>query len=236
MLQDAAIQAAQAMVALAVSHTFCVSIVMYHDLTGKWAPYSINPNRNVTIEDYKVGMKSFAFDLAFLFFPFLTACFYCRASEIAHSTDSIALAIAKFAAGYVLGKVWAFWIHYVLHHPKLYHFHRRHHRNPRAIVAAAAWEDSKVEYAVMELPSFAITVLLFPTHFYVHLFHFALHGWDGACGHSGFKAPGLLGSMFDGEYHYYHHAHLTVNYAELEFLDKMFGTHHSQKQAHKKAC
>ena len=33
-----------------------------------------------------------------------------------------------------------------------------------------------------------------------------------------------------GTYHYHHHAHLTVNYAELEFLDKLFGTHHSQKR------
>lgn len=38
----------------------------------------------------------------------------------------------------------------------------------------------------------------------------------------------LTGNLFDGEYHYYHHAHLTINYAELEFLDKLFGTHHSQ--------
>lgn len=38
------------------------------------------------------------------------------------------------------------------------------------------------------------------------------------------------GYIFDGEYHYYHHAYLTVNYAELEFLDKMFGTHHSQQE------
>ena len=36
------------------------------------------------------------------------------------------------------------------------------------------------------------------------------------------------GYFFDGEYHYYHHAHLTINYAELEILDKLFGTHHSQ--------
>ena len=36
------------------------------------------------------------------------------------------------------------------------------------------------------------------------------------------------GYIFDGEYHYYHHAHLTINYAELEFLDKLMGTHHSQ--------
>ena len=136
----------------------------------------------------------------------------------------------KLVAGYVLGKVWAFAVHYALHHPALYRFHRRHHLNPKAVVASAAWQDSFVEYALMELPSFGICVLLFPTHLATHLLHFAWHGWDGACGHSGFGgAPGLLGWLFDGEYHYYHHCYLTVNYAEIEVLDKLLGTHHSQQ-------
>jgi len=56
------------------------------------------------------------------------------------------------------------------------------------------------------------------------------HGYDGACGHSGFAGPGVLGFLFDGEYHYYHHSHLTVNYAELEILDKLCGTHHTQRR------
>jgi len=91
----------------------------------------------------------------------------------------------------------------------------------------------------MEIPSFAIAILLFPTHFVVHLLHFALHGYDGASNHSGFSAPGFFGYLFDGEYHYYHHCYLNVNYAEVEFLDLLFGTHHSQlipeKVAHSKA-
>lgn len=65
-----------------------------------------------------------------------------------------------------------------------------------------------------------------------HTFHFSpfrRHGWDGAAGHSGFAAPGWLGAAFDGTYHYHHHAHLTVNYAEIEILDKICGTHHTQK-------
>ena len=56
----------------------------------------------------------------------------------------------------------------------------------------------------MEVPSFAITILFFPTHFGIHMMHFVLHGYDGASNHSGFAAPGLLGYFFNGEYHYYH--------------------------------
>jgi hypothetical protein len=103
--------------------------------------------------------------------------------------------------------------------------------HPAQLVAARAWEDSLVEYAVMELPSFAMTVFMFPTHLWVHLLHFCFHGYDGAAGHSGFGGvPGFLGYMFDGEYHYHHHSRLTVNYAELEFLDLWAGTHHTQKK------
>lgn len=220
--------------ALALSHALCVAIIMHFDLSGKWASYSMNPNRDVTIEDYKDSMKSFAFDLLFLFWPFMTVCCAYRADEIRSSQDSLVVGLSKFVAGHILGKAWAFGVHYLLHHPQLYRFHRRHHCNPRSIVASAAWKDSAIEYVIMELPSFAMTVLLFPTHFWVHLMHFGFHGWDGACGHSGFKAPGWLGFLFDGEYHYYHHAHLAVNYAEIEFLDKLFGTHHSQQPNLKK--
>jgi hypothetical protein len=125
-------------------------------------------------------------------------------------------------------------MHYVLHFPSLYCIHRRHHANPREIVASGAWEDSFAEYLLMEIPSFALTILLYPTHFSVHLLHFCWHGWDGACSHSGFKPPGIWGLLFDSEYHYHHHAHLTVNYAEVEILDYMLGTHHLQRRRRSK--
>jgi len=223
-------QALQAALALAVSHSVCVAIIMYLDLSGRWQQYSLHKQRSASVSDYAKGMKSFAADIVLLFVPFMTLCFWYRAEAIAESKDSPFRSVLKLVGGYLLGKVWAFVVHYALHFPSLYQFHRRHHCNPRTIVAAAAWQDSYVEYCVMELPSFAMTVLLFPTHFYVHLWHFVFHGLDGAAGHSGFKAPGILGYLFDGEYHYYHHAFLTVNYAEVEIIDRMFGTHHSQKK------
>jgi len=255
-----------------------VGYIMYMDLSGRWTPYALcksRPTKNMT--DYLPGLYSLFFDLIVLFIPCLTVCLWYQDDRISYNitemtADDLVRAATKFVAGYVLGKLWAFVIHYILHHPKLYRYHKRHHQKPADLVASAAWDDSAVEYAIMELPSFCITLFAFPTYWWVHLAHFALHGLDGACGHSGFKAPGIMGKLFwsnimllfknvvlidiyfgkqyfsrgthalidelihfviagyifDGEYHYYHHAHLTINYAELEILDKMFGTHHSQ--------
>jgi len=238
MIDSALQRALQAASVLSITHLWCVSVVMYLDLSGKWAKYSMNKNRDVSYADYASGMKSFTVDLCLLFVPFMTLCFWYSADAIDGCVDTLPVSLAKLAAGYVLGKIWACAVHYALHSPLLYRFHKRHHCDPKKVVASAAWEDSFVEYAIMELPSFAITIILFPTHLWTHLMHFAWHGYDGCAGHSGFAAaPGLLGYLFDGEYHYYHHAHLNVNYAEIEFLDKLCGTHHSQKQQkNKKTC
>ena len=64
---------------------------------------------------------------------------------------------------------------------------------------------------------------------------FHLAGYDGASNHSGFAAPDIVGYLFNGEYHYYHHRYLTVNYAELEIIDKLIGSHHTQSDLVKKA-
>jgi hypothetical protein len=224
--------ALQAALALTLSHGIAVAIAMYFDMSGKWDSYALHKNRSPNrLQNYWTGWRSFSVDVMTLFIPCMTAFIYYRADKITNSTDTLIHSLIKLSAGYFLGKVWAFVIHYFLHTPMLYRFHKRHHRNPAKLVASASWDDSFVEYFVMEIPSFALTVVLFPTHWWVHLAHFCLHGMDGACGHSGFAgAPGILGYMFDGEYHYYHHAYLTVNYAELEVIDKMFGTHHSQQE------
>jgi sterol desaturase/sphingolipid hydroxylase (fatty acid hydroxylase superfamily) len=226
-------QAIGAALILMLSHCICVGIVMYFDFSGKWEAYELSKSRSKSLSDrmydYQIGIRKFCLDLVLLFVPCIAFCFWCKGDKIADSPDSMFLSFVKLLTGYALGKIWAFLVHYGLHFPLFYQFHRRHHRNPKNLVASAAWDDSFVEYAIMEIPSFAITLLLFPTHYYWHLIHFAWHGWDGACGHSGFAAPGLLGACFNGEYHYHHHALLTVNYAELEFLDKLCGTHHSQR-------
>lgn len=232
-LSSAAVErAVTAALALLVSHVICTLIVMYHDLSGKWKDYALVEKRTVgSVGDYLWGLKSFMADIVFMFIPFMACCFCYREEQIDAAKDSIGMSLLKLFCGYYLGKLWATAVHYALHLPALYRFHKRHHSMTHALVTTKAWEDSCAEYMVMEIPSFAIAVLFFPTHFPVHMLHFILHGYDGASNHSGFsKAPGILGYLFDGEYHFYHHRYLTVNYAEIEIIDKLIGSHHTQSE------
>ena len=198
-------RAVAAAATLFASHVFCTLIIMIMDLSGSWKKYALVEKRDAgKVADYLIGLKSFLADILFMFIPFMTWCFSYREKQINDSTDSLPVSLIKMVSGYLVGKLWATAIHYALHHPTLYRFHKRHHSQTTSLVATKAWEDSWVEYCVMEIPSFALAVLLFPTHFKVHMLHFILHGYDGASNHSGFAAPGILGYLFDGEYHYYH--------------------------------
>lgn len=191
--------------ALFSSHVICTLIIMYHDLSGKWKDYALVEKRTVgSVSDYLPGLKSFMADVVFLFIPFMACCFSFRGEQIDAAEDSLGMSLLKLFGGYYLGKLWATAVHYALHLPALYRFHKRHHSMTHALVATKAWEDSWAEYMVMEIPSLAIAVLCFPTHFGIHMLHFVLHGYDGASNHSGFAAPGIIGYLFDGEYHYYH--------------------------------
>ena len=75
-LMDAFGLAVQAAAALVVSHGICCSIIMYYDLSGKWAEYTLHKTRAVTLQDYMDGYKSFAADLVLLFLPCMTLCYW----------------------------------------------------------------------------------------------------------------------------------------------------------------
>ena len=192
-------RACQAAASLVIAHLLGVGYIMYMDLSKRWAPYALCKSRPTkTMMDYLPGLQSLAFDIAFLFIPCLTVCLWFQSDAIVFDTTTMDAqafvhSAIKCVSGYVLGKLWAFVIHYILHHPRLYKYHKKHHQKPADLVASAAWDDSAVEYAIMELPSFCLTLFAFPTFWWFHLAHFALHGLDGACGHSGFKAPGIMG-------------------------------------------
>ncbi|KAL7540383.1 hypothetical protein ACHAXR_010067 [Thalassiosira sp. AJA248-18] len=223
------VRALLAAATLFTSHLVCALIIMYYDLSGQWTKYALVENRPIgSAADYLIGLKSFIADILFVFVPFTTLCFWYKGEQIDGTTDSLLVSLIKLGYGYILGKLWATIIHYVLHHPILYQFHKRHHSLASALVASKAWEDSWFEYCCMEIPSLAIAIVLFPTHLSIHMVHFALHGYDGASNHSGFAPPGILGYLFNGEYHYYHHRYLNVNYAEVEIIDMLCGSHHTQ--------
>ncbi len=81
-LSDPFALAAQSAIALVLSHGLCCGIIMYYDLTGKWAKYTLHKTRCVSVQDYIDGAKSLFADLFLLFLPFLTICYWFREKEI----------------------------------------------------------------------------------------------------------------------------------------------------------
>lgn len=139
MIPTALVRASCAALSLFVSHCVCVSIVAYFDISGKWSKYALVENRaSKTVSDYLSGIKSFVADLLIVFIPVLALCFYYRENNIDNSTDTLLESAIKFCCGYIGGKLWATGMHYALHYPPLYRFHRRHHRSPKTFVASDA--------------------------------------------------------------------------------------------------
>mmetsp|Transcript_36986 Transcript_36986/g.64790 ORF Transcript_36986/g.64790 Transcript_36986/m.64790 type:complete len:252 (-) Transcript_36986:232-987(-) len=216
------------------SFTLCVVIVMYFDLSGKWSEYVMHKRkRDVTFQDYKRGYLGLIPKFLFIFIPAMAGICYVKADALHRSPDKWYLSALKLAAGNVFGIVWAGVLHYILHHPKLYKFHKAHHASaPQNMTATAYGEVSIVEYAIPDIPLFGLSMFLFPTHLRLHLIHFAWHGWDEASAHCGFNPPGWLNWFFDGDFHYHHHNNPNVNYSEFGLMDKFLGTHHTQFKLH----
>lgn len=122
-----------------------------------------------------------------------------------------------------LMQLWLAIVHAMLHHPRLYRFvHKMHHMPVSQMVATAAWYSSVAEFVAMELGSLLVPVWLGMRWPAVAVIYAAI-GVLGTVNHSGFT----LGWAWDCGYHYTHHLHLRCNYAEWEWLDRLFGTYKS---------
>ena len=230
--------ALQLEIVLVLSHLVFVPYICYEDLyTDDWERYSLEKKRTATLKDYADGVKSFFVDIFICNTPFLSLSLYFSYDRIAYSTDPLWVSTIKFLLGYNLGRVWAYGMHRLLHTPYFYsRFHKRHHVTPAKLVASGAWLDSYFEYLFMELPSFLTMILFFPTNILFHQVFFVWHGVSAAADHSGFAFPEeegwLRNFLFDGEVHYMHHKLTTWNYGEVEWIDYLFKTHHTQRPQH----
>jgi hypothetical protein len=127
----------------------------------------------------------------------------------------------------MVGLVWRMAIHVVLHHPKLYKWHKRHHALPENMTPFIAWNDSIVEFLFMEFFGVMfLPIVLNPVPMPVLTIIWSWQILDGVLNHQNLKVPGSW--WLDTEYHTVHHIHVRHNYAEWELLDKLAGTLYTQ--------
>ena len=124
-----------------------------------------------------------------------------------------------------------------MHHPLIYaSVHKRHHCPVPEVVASVAWLDTQWEFIMGEIPALSMALNVFPTNPVFHAAWFAYQGLASAADHAAFKFTdeddgGVIHwfhqQFLDGEFHYYHHLNPKVNFAEEEWIDYLFGTHHT---------
>jgi len=109
--------------------------------------------------------------------------------------------------------------------------HKRHHVKLEDLCALSAWQDSYIEFVLMEVFGvFLLAPMVFPLPWAFLMLTAAYNGVNAAIDHCGFKVPD---SHFDGLYHYVHHVLPDRNFAEMEMLDRYMGTLGSLKEASK---
>jgi len=221
-------------VALSVSHLTMVYYIAYHDIKGHWDAYSLKYQRN-TVWTYVRHAPSFFTDIFFLLFPSLAlyAYFYHKETfePIIQKDESHLYNIIRFVAlcigtcvNNIINRLWAMFIHWVMHEiPWLYRsFHKQHHCRIRDFCAASSWQDTLVEFLLMEVLGVFILANLFnPLPWQFNVAMAVYNGVGGAIDHSGFYIPN---TWIDGRYHWDHHMLVNVNFSEIEMLDKAFGT------------
>lgn len=217
---------------LCVTHLATVLYIGFHDINGHWDEYSLKASKN-TMQTYLKHVPSFATDMFLILFPSLALYGYFYDAPLWapvfqgsawRCTIRIALILFSSCINNIINRLWAAFIHWAMHVNKtLYRaIHKKHHCHQADLCALSSWQDSYLEFFFMEVfGTFLLASFFNPLPIASHLILAAYNGVGAAIDHSGFYIPD---SVIDGRYHWDHHLLGTWNYAEMESIDRYFGT------------
>ena len=100
----------------------------------------------------------------------------------------------------VINRLWAMGVHWLMHESKLLYraVHKRHHCQIRDFCALSAWQDSTLEFVLMEVFGVFLFAQLFnPLPWHFHVLFALINGVGAAIDHSAFYIPGTI---IDGRY------------------------------------
>jgi len=213
---------------------FCASgFIAYYDLSGKWENFSLKKTKNTAIT-YLQHVPSAILNWFLILLPclYMFSIYHYKIvfgdflpvgsffDRILHLVYMLSIALINN----ILNRVIAWAVHWALHRRSLYPLiHKRHHTPLADQVATAAWQDNAFEFLFMEVFGMFIGApMLFPQHYIFTLVTALCNGVMQATDHSAFYVPGTI---VDGRYHFSHHVMLNHSFAEMEMVDRFFGTY-----------
>ena len=194
---------------LVVSHLLMVLFIAFHDISGRWDKYSLKYQRS-SWWTYAQHAPSFFFDVGVLLAPALLVFGYAYDAVLYEPLlphgdwrqDSVRVVALLGAAtiNNVINRLWAMGVHWLMHESKLLYraVHKRHHCQIRDFCALSAWQDSTLEFVLMEVFGVFLFAQLFnPLPWHFHVLFALINGVGAAIDHSAFYIPGTI---IDGRY------------------------------------
>lgn len=113
---------------------------------------------------------------------------------------------------------WFYFAHRLMHHPKLYLWHKEHHyfKEPPPF---GTFYCSTFEHLFVNMGSLMIPLCLFSFS------QITVYLWAFTVLHNSVSAH--MGTQYQGSEHWIHHQKFTVNFGSGTLFDKWFGTHES---------
>ena len=194
---------------LVVSHLLMVLFIAFHDISGLWDKYSLKYQRS-SWWTYAQHAPSFFFDVGVLLAPALLVFGYAYDAVLYEPLlphgdwrqDGVRVAALLGAAtiNNVINRLWAMGVHWLMHESKLLYraVHKRHHCQIRDFCALSAWQESTLEFVLMEVFGVFLFAQLFnPLPWHFHVLFALINGVGAAIDHSAFYIPGTI---IDGRY------------------------------------
>jgi sterol desaturase/sphingolipid hydroxylase (fatty acid hydroxylase superfamily) len=124
----------------------------------------------------------------------------------------------KFLISYVIASVYFYHIHYLLHHPKLYFLHKKHHRfqKPWALAGLYCSPFEMIFANTFTASLGPIMTQMSPNYVY---FWNLLMPINVLLSHSGLTIPYFMDNSHD-----LHHRYFNFNYGINSVLDELYGT------------